>query len=156
MNHPIQMKALVLCAGKGTRLRPMTHTAAKHLLPIANKPILFYVLENIVEIGIRDIGIVISPDLTGMGAACAPCTDAAHATIAATTAILITLGTMVSCLLRRGSVHHRLSVENRLPDRDGCSGRNGNEFVTDGAWSRRAPAGRCRPNAGRRRVSESR
>ena len=62
MSQPIRMRALVLCAGKGTRLRPMTHTGAKHLLPIANKPILFYVLDNIVDIGIRDIGIVISPD----------------------------------------------------------------------------------------------
>lgn len=62
MSNPTKMKALVLCAGKGTRLRPMTHTGAKHLLPIANKPILFYVLDNIVDIGIRDIGIVISLD----------------------------------------------------------------------------------------------
>ncbi|MBP1725824.1 MAG: glucose-1-phosphate thymidyltransferase [Deltaproteobacteria bacterium] len=62
MKHPATMKALVLCAGKGTRLRPITHTGAKHLLPIANKPILFYVLDNIVDIGIREIGLVISPD----------------------------------------------------------------------------------------------
>jgi glucose-1-phosphate thymidylyltransferase len=62
MTDPVKMKALVLCAGKGTRLRPITHTGAKHLLPIANKPILFYVLDNIVDIGIQDIGIVISPD----------------------------------------------------------------------------------------------
>jgi len=53
------MKALVLSGGKGTRLRPITHTSAKQLVPIANKPILFYGLESIFEAGIKDVGIVV-------------------------------------------------------------------------------------------------
>jgi glucose-1-phosphate thymidylyltransferase len=56
------MKALVLCGGRGTRLRPVSYTLAKHLLPVANKPILFYVLEQIRGADITDVGIVVSPD----------------------------------------------------------------------------------------------
>jgi glucose-1-phosphate thymidylyltransferase len=53
------MKALVLAGGRGTRLRPFSHTMAKQLIPIANKPVLQYVLENIRDIGVTEIGIIV-------------------------------------------------------------------------------------------------
>src|SRR5919202_4245917 len=53
------MKAIIPSGGAGTRLRPITHTSAKQLVPVANKPILFYALESIAAAGIVDVGMIV-------------------------------------------------------------------------------------------------
>ena len=64
------MKALILSGGRGTRLRPITHTSAKQLVPVANKPILFYAIEAMRDAGIKEVGIVVGDTHQEIRAAC--------------------------------------------------------------------------------------
>jgi glucose-1-phosphate thymidylyltransferase len=59
------MKGLILAAGRGTRLRPLTHTRPKPVIRVAGRPIIHYALENLKNAGVREVGVVVSPDTHG-------------------------------------------------------------------------------------------
>ncbi|MFB6290744.1 MAG: glucose-1-phosphate thymidylyltransferase [Candidatus Bipolaricaulia bacterium] len=60
------MKGVFLCAGKGTRMRPISYSTPKHLIPLANKPILQYNVEKVIDAGITEVGLVISPEMESL------------------------------------------------------------------------------------------
>ena len=80
------MKGLILSGGRGTRLRPITHTSAKQLVPVANRPILFYAIEALRDAGITDVGIVVGDSGDEIRAAVREAAEAIRAAVAPVTA----------------------------------------------------------------------